>query len=310
MRLPGGVWWLPVPFAGNRLDLGRGYEAYRLSAPFAKYTAIWRRDTPAKVKLLFADPTKVTVADASGQPVPTKLQKDGIELTLDTTPLVITGTEDIPVPYDSVVSLQADYKALISQPSAQDLRLGDFRFLFENSVQKLKENPAGAFVSMMDAFRKMQIVIGMFCWVEGEAFEETNFGHVYSSPACSAERALGLKTALAPTSAGYFATYRMPTKFGACDLWIAASIPAKTRPYVEVIVNNMPFSLPDKPLSFYGSDFAWFKVATLQLQPGTQTVSIRIRKEAPLYAASIDAVLLTPFNFRPDGPRLPDFQPN
>lgn len=304
MRLPGGVWWLPTPAAGNRLELGPGYEAYRHDAPYGTFTAIWRTDEPKRTKLLLANTQDIVITSADGRPIDTRTHRDGIELTLDTTPILIYGTEDVPVPQDTVDAIQAEYKALTAGPNGRVMGTGDYRFLFEDAVKRLRQNPGAAYLAMLDSLRKLHRTIGTFEWIEGEAVEETTFGHVYPSPACSGERALGIDTPFHPLDDAFFAQYRVRLDEGEREFWIAARIPGEVLPFVEVEIGGSIRQL-EGGTGGYGPGFAWYSLGRVNPQPGSYTIIVRLKKGAPQYRMSIDAILLTKRPFRPSGPRMP-----
>lgn len=305
MRLPGGVWWLPTPAAGNRLDLGRGYEAYRHVAPYATFTAIWRTDAPKKTKLLFANTSNIEIRSADGQLVDAKVVRDGIELTVDTVPILVFGTDDIPVPQDTVEAIQAEYRLVTSMPQGRALGTGDFRFLFEDSVKRLKQNPSGAYVSMVDSLRNIQRQMGIFEWIEAESADETTFGHVYSSPACSGERALGVDTPIPPGPDGYTATFSVRLDEGEREVWVAAKLDADLLPFLELEIANTTRTVVSPGLGGYGPGFAWYSFGKINPRGGVYTITLRLKKGAPHYRMSVDALLLTKRPFVPRGPRMP-----
>lgn len=308
MRLPGGVWWLPTPAAGNRLDLGQGYEAYRHVAPYGTFTAIWRTDAPKKTKLLFANTSNIEIESADGQPLEMKVLRDGVELTIDTLPVLVYGTDDIPVPQDTVEAIQSEYRFVTSTPEGRALGTGDFRFLFEDSVKRLKQNPSGAYISMVDSLRKIQRLIGIFDWVEAESADETTFGHVYSSNACSGERALGIDTPFSPSADGYTASFNIRLDQGEREVWVAAKIDPDLLRFFEVEISGTRRAVASSGLGGYGPGFAWYSFGKIDPRPGIYTFTLRLKKGAPRYRMSVDAFLLTKRPFTPNGPRMPSLR--
>lgn len=307
MRLPAGYWWLPTPAAGNRIEYGSGYEAYRHEAPYGTFFAIWRTNQPAKIRLLCREPSKLIFRTHDGLPIETKVLKDSVELTLGTIPIVMTGNNEIPVPADAMEQLVQDYKLLSDYARKRGINIDDPRFFFEDAYRKAKENPGLAFADMMENYRKMQIGTGAFWWKEAELPEKSNFGDLLLSPALSEEKALLLSTSIAPpTNTGYFAEYQFRTDNAQeCDLWIAGNFPAQIVPFVEIQAGSQRFTLPERAFAGYGDSFNWYKVGRFLPNKGTTTITIRVAPNAPIYRLSLDVILLTPFAFRPSGISMP-----
>ncbi|MCH8273210.1 MAG: hypothetical protein IH851_00265 [Armatimonadetes bacterium] len=312
MRLPGGTWWLPTPAAGNRLDLGDRYEAYRHVAPFATFTAIWRPEGEVRVRLLMKEPEKATVVSFDGNPVEVKVRKDSLELLLGPLPTLIMGTDEIPVPSDALDSVKADYRALVKEAQRKGVDIGDSQFMFnyEADAKRFKANPGASFTTMVEELRKIQRDVGAFIWVEGESVksEATNFGYLEQTPGCSGEESLVLDTTLRPDTNGYYATYRFIVRQDVQDaeLWIAARVPEEVRSSVTIEVRGgATLQLPDYPEAGYGPGYAWYRVGNLLLRPGMHEITVRVWPGAPYYQVAIDALLLIPVPFKPSGPRLP-----
>lgn len=308
MRLPGGIWWLPTPAAGNRLEAGPDYEAYRLSAPFANFTALWRLGAPAKVKLRFADPSRARITRFDGQPVQTKLLKDGVELVIDNLPILIRGTDEIPVPQDSLDIARADFQELTAEAQSQNTDIADLRFGFEDAARSVDRNPGASYEKMTASLRDLQIRVAPFVWLEGEKSAENNFSRIEENNACSNGKALTLDTLLKPGSEGYFATYNFRTKPSQedMDIWLAARIPEQVRQFVTVEIGGTRLSLAN-PQSGYGDKFAWYYLGKVNLRKGSYTMTVRVSQAASEYEVGIDAILITPLPFRTLGPRMPRY---
>ncbi|MGI8923975.1 MAG: hypothetical protein ACR2HJ_08060 [Fimbriimonadales bacterium] len=311
MKLPGGVWWLPTPAGGNRLEVGPDYEAYRHDAPYGDFMSIWRRGDPRTVKLRFSDNANVVVKRHDGQPLETKLVKGGIELTLDNLPVIIEGTDDIPVPQDSADTTRADFKALIEEGRRQGLQVGNTQFMFDDAYRSFERNPGAAYLKMVEAQRELEAKLAPFLWVEGESSSQANFSEVVHDSTASAERALSLDTPLAPGPDGYFAKYKFRVRHDqiVMDIWIAADVPPAGRPYVAVDVNGTALTFPMDAQSGYGRGFGWYNLGKMSLRDGEYTLTIRILQSSPEFKVSVDALLMTPLAFRPAGPRIPRYVP-
>ncbi len=307
MRLPAGFWWIPTPAAGNRIEYGYGYEGYKHNSTFASFIAIWRTNQPARVRLLCREPARLIFKSHDGNPIETKINKDSVELTLGTVPIMITGSDEIPVPADALDQLVQDYKLLSDFARKRGVNIDDPRYFFEDSYRKVKENPGGAFANMVENYRKMQIGVGAFWWKEAELADKSNFGDLLLSPACSEGRALLLSSPITPpANLGYFAEYVFRTNNPQeCDFWIAGNFPKEVKPYVEILVGNLKLPLPERAVAGYGDSFNWYKIGRFTPAKGTTTITIRLAANAPVLRMSLDVILLTPFPFRPSGISMP-----
>jgi hypothetical protein len=310
MILPGNVWWLPVPVAGDRLNLGPNYEGYKLKAPFGEFTALWRTDAPTKVKLRFSDPSVVSIRSYDGTPVDMKLVKEGIELIVDTLPIIITGTQEIPAPIDAIDLLRADFRALMREAQSKGVNTGSTQFAFDDAFRGMERSPGAAFTKMMDAYDELTLKVAPFSWIEGESSYETNFGEVVQDPAASNKRALSLNTTMKAPTGGYYAKYKFQSlpEMEVAEVWISASVPESLRPIAKISVGDVALAKLSDP-QYSGGDFAWYNLGKVTLRNGQYVLNVIVPADAPEYRMKIDSVLITPIPFKPNGPRIPRYVP-
>ena len=310
MLLPGNVWWLPVPVAGDRLDLGPDYEGYRMKAPFGDFIALWRTVTPAKVKLRFTEPSTVSIRNYDGTPVDMKLVKEGIELTIDTLPIIITGTEEIPAPIDAIDLLRADFRAMIQEAQAKRIPIGSTQFAFDDAFRGMERSPGAAFGKMMEAYHELTLKVAPYSWIEGESSFETNFGEVVQDAAASNKRSLSLNTSMRPSSPGFFARYKFSSlpEIEVAEVWISAAVPESIRSLVRVNVGDVTLANLGDP-HHSGGDYAWYNLGKITLRNGQYVLSVTVPDTAPEYRMKIDSILISPIPFKPNGPRIPRYQP-
>jgi hypothetical protein len=319
MQLPGGAWWLPTPAAGDRLDVGANYEAYRLAAPYDRHIAIWTTGSPRKTKLLLPNPQTVTLHSVSGMTVDSRVVKDGIEVTVRNEPLLIFGAETTPVPEDAVQELVEAEAAITAEAVRKGADITEERFVFADALRKAKTSPGSALTQMAEAYRRMLLKVAPYVWREGERADRPGVGVRIQSAGCSQGEALRLRSLLPfdsmsgsarPPAAGMSATYKLAVS-GSRDehtIWLAARIPEASRPFVRVEVKGgqrMPLSAP--PVSEYGDGFGWYQVGTMLLPKGEYEFTISMEAGAPRLDMAIDVLLATPQPFRPSGPRMPRF---
>lgn len=308
MRLPGGVWWLPTPAAGNRLEIGSRYEGYRHVAGYGTFLAIWRTEGSARVRLLLREPDKVVVTSANGLPVEKRVIRGAIELNMDSTPLFFTGTDEIPVPQDSIDLLQADFHTLANEAKRLEIDIGDNKFFFEDARKRIRDNAYTAWESMLNETKNVVRKLSKIIWIEGEQPSSSNFGYVTQNVACSGEKAYVIKTPFQTTDqSGLGASYRFRIlEPGDYEIWLAARIPQNLRPFVNIeLTGGTIYGVPDTPAAGYGSDFAWYRIGLSNLKEGNYDVRIRVSPNAKEVDVMIDAILLTRNRFNPKGPRMP-----
>lgn len=319
MQLPGGGWWLPTPAAGDRLDVGTNYEAYRLAAPYDRHIAIWTTGAPRKTKLLVPNPQSVTLHSVSGMAVDARVVRDGIEVTIRNEPLLIFGADTTPVPEDAVQELVEAEAAITAEAVRKGADITEERFLFADALRKVKTSPGASLMQMTETYRRMLLKVAPYVWREGERADSAGVGVRMQSAGCSQGEALRMRLlipaesarggARAPTG-GMSAMYKLSVS-GSRDehtIWLAARIPEASRPFVRVEVKgglSLPLSAP--PVSEYADGFGWYQVGTMLLPKGEYEFIVSLDPGAPLMDMAIDVLLATPQPFRPSGPRMPRF---
>ena len=302
-RLAGGTWWLPSPVDGNRLDLGSGFFGYRYRDGLNSYTAIWALK-PGRVKLLMLEPRAGTFTTIDGSDPNPRQVRGGVEVTLGEFPLLISGTEEIPVPelaYQETLSRFEEMAKLFEKLGVDP---AEDRFLFSDALAGFERNPGGAFASMRQTYHRMNLKLGRFTWIEAETCRNTNFSEAVSLAGCSAGGALNLRTTL-PTDGAYFAEFNLPVKTDQPqDVWIAGRIPFDKRPDFEVLVDGKSLQIEAEPLSYYGFGFAWYRVGQVELK--TKSPKLRVQVRGQTSDLAVDVILLTPERFVPSGVTQPD----
>lgn len=313
MRLPGGIWWLPTPAAGNRFDLGSRYEGYRHAAAFADFSVIWSTGGSVKTRLLYSDPGKVSIFSVDGQPVPMRVAKDAIEIMVDTSPIIIRGTDEAPVPADAVQETIEVFRNLTEQAKRMGIDTAQVRFIFDDATRQVSRNPSKGFVAMRQALKQLTLLISPYIYIEAENPLSTNWGEAIEATSCSSGRALSLQTSIQPHAEGYYATYAFrPRVFEPIhEVWIAAKIPENIRDKVSATLGaGNTMYLSESGRGAYGDGFAWYRLGRVNLAPGEAKLSIRIANGATNYEIILDAILIAPPGVLPDGPEPPLYLPS
>ena len=300
-RLPAGKWWLPCPSDGERMDLGRQFSAYRLNLAGVPTMALWA-NTPGRYKLRmvsYSDRTVFETVDGS-DPKPKKI-KTGVEIDLTTLPILISGTDETPIPEIAFEETVADFGKAVALGARAGRDLTNETFYFQDAFKSYDRSPSGAFPILRSQLRKLEDKVGEASWLEAENAEKTNFGEVGTEPGCSAGKCLILKTAITPEAEGYYADFVVPVKSrNDQDVWVAARISPEQRGDVRMLIGGQVLRFPAEPLSPYGLGFAWYRLGVSRL--AGNSVKFRIIADAPGGAdLALDAIVFAPAKLRPNG---------
>ncbi|MBI5708119.1 MAG: hypothetical protein HZC36_14150 [Armatimonadetes bacterium] len=305
MALPGFKWWLPSPDDGNRVELGERISCYRIGQGGASTFVLWSKAQPMRVKLLFTDPKKPLFSSLDGSDPKPKLVKGGVEVDLSTLPLIITNTEEIPIPETCVKEVSWQFDQLLKEAEGLRIDTNDMRFLYITSLDGLERSPGGNFVQMRQIVDKLSQRLAPFVWLEAENVGETNFSEILKAPGVSNGSVLGLRTALSAGSSGFDAEYRfLPRSEAETEVWIAARIPAEARGAVQIRVAGQTLRIEEGPLSLYGPGFGWYRVGSTRLARGESKLIVHIDGGDGVEFA-IDAIVLAPGHFTPNGIKAP-----
>ena len=307
-RLPGGVWWLPAPYNGNRIELGPRIQAYRFNPNDGSSDRFvyWVASGQLPVRLLIAEPKAVTVSSIDGTPITYKLAKGGVDVTLSTTPIVVGGVSDIPIPNISRDDLADHFAKMVIAAGNLHADVTQETVVFQNDAGGFDRSPGGSFTAMTEQYNLVAHKLGRFTWIEGESAESGTLGEHIFYPGCSRNAAYRMQTKLSIAGQRYKVVYNvLPRTQADQDVWIAAKVPVELRAGIRVVVGTQVFSLPDTPVCPYGLGFAWYHLGTTKL--GTDPVSITVVVEGTTgFEMAIDNFLLTPDKFEPHGVQMPD----
>ncbi len=305
-RLPFGKWWLPSPVGGNRIDLGSRFFGYRMDDSSRAATVIWTTLPAGRYKLHFANSAGVTFESIDGTDPKPKAGKGWVEVTMGNYPLIVTGTEEIPIPDIALNETNARYNAMLTMIEGGRSAAIEERYMYASPLAAFDRNPGGSFAAMRAQYDRAVQKVAMFTWIEGEATKDHNFSGPLALPECSNGGCLILRTRFEDPTQVYRASYSVQAKSGVeQEVWVAAKIPNNAKDCIQVNIGGQIMTAQSGPLSPYGSGFAWYKMGTTRLTPG----NARINVEASLPTGgevAIDAILLYPGTFTPNGVTVPD----
>lgn len=307
-RLASGAWWLPSPLDGNRVDLGTQFYGYRVSNGSGSYFVIWSTGAERRIKLRVAkEKAKALTFATTGQSDPQpKFVRGGVEVTIGELPLMIYGTDDIPVPEPAYQETIARFGYLAKLAEEKRMEIYEEKFHFADALTGFDANPGGNFYSMREWFWKLSSRFAPYVWQEAEFSKINNFSEPLSQMGCSNAWCLALRSTLESFAQTYYADYSFQTRStDLLEVWVAAKLPPQAKQYVTLSVGGQTLSIEGEGLSQYGSGFAWYKMGTTKLVPGIS--KIRLTVDAPQGTdLAIDTILLIPGNFRPNGVYMPD----
>ena len=308
-RMPGGVWWLPAPFDGNRLDLGSEINGYRFRAEDGTGDAFvyWVPSGELETRLRMADPKGAVVRAIDGTPIITRVQKDGIDVKLTSTPIVVTKCAEIPIPSQSYEEVVQHFTQLVFTAEQNHLDSTQQSYIFGSDAAGFDRGPGGAYLSMLEQLQSLGRRVSRTTVIEGETIESATLGERTLIPGCSHDAAFRFETKLDIPGQYYRATYQVPARVGVDqDVWIAARVPEPIRKLVRVSVGSQSFPLPETPVSPYGLGFAWYHIGVTRF---TQSLELVFEVDGRAgFDVALDTIVVTPTttNFVPNGVRLPD----
>ncbi|MHB8637961.1 MAG: hypothetical protein ACYC96_15995 [Fimbriimonadaceae bacterium] len=305
-QLPGGVWWLPAPYDGNRIELGSRIQAYRFNDGTGDRFVYWVPTGELPIQLLVANPKAITVNSVDGSTIPTKVTKAGVNVTISSTPIVVAGAADIPIPSISRDELADRFAKMIIVAGNTHADVTQEAVVFQNDAGGFDRSPGGSFTAMRTQYDLVVRKLSRYTWIEGESAQSGTLGEHIFYPGCSMNGAYRMETKLNIPGQRYRVSYSMFPKTQADqDVWIAARVPRALREGMRVVVGTQVFSLSTAPVCPYGLGFAWYHLGTTKL--GVDPVSVTVTVDGTTgFEMAIDAILITPDKFAPYGARIPD----
>ncbi|MBX3118998.1 MAG: hypothetical protein KF784_08035 [Fimbriimonadaceae bacterium] len=308
-RLPGGYWWLPAPLPGNRVDYGSEISGYRVEAPDGAFYVLWNRNGAKRIKIRFFDPKKPVFVTLDGSDPKPKIHRNAVELTLGETPILIRGTDEIPIPEPSLNELVFRMGQLSALAEGMRNDVHDIIFLFRDAYSGVDRNPGGSYTVMREQFNKLSLRLARYSWIEAESCKETNFSEAKSIPGTSNGLALSLQTQIVSPDAVYTAEYSLQARsLEDVDVWVSARIPRENRRDFSVDVGGQILRIHNEGLSPYNGGFIWYRMGTTKLARGVNKLLLEMRAPEGVDMA-VDAILITQGGFAPRGPFIPDAIP-
>lgn len=309
-RLARNTWWLPTLRRGKTTFIGDGLFVYTLLGEGKTY--IWSGSGTRTITLSTGGIGTPVVDFPAGVSLPVK--KDGVfALYVNETPTVLNGVNFEQVFPRETADLQINRLSdLIPIADKAGIDVKAARASLESAKSVSKDGQAYiVFGIAQDGLTALQKAMGTDVWIEGEKSPASNFGPVVSAPGASGAMALVLDTDEDAPLNPYSASFGFEsTSNSSYELWIAGS-PLNESASMSYSMDEgvwTPVSAVDSKVENYAPGLAWYKVGVVNLFPGSHTLTLRVdgkRAQDNRYYFAIDAVMLSPRGFTPNGVAKP-----
>ncbi|MCE9558934.1 MAG: hypothetical protein K8R88_08280 [Armatimonadetes bacterium] len=307
MSLPAGTWWTPGPGAGNRIDFGSLYSGYRYADSKGSFVAFWSTTVAKRIKLFSAAPKDLVFEASGGTDPKPKLFKGGVEVSIGTSPLIVRGSEDVPVPEDAFLESKGQWEGVKQDVGPGIATFSEEANLISDALIGFDRNPSGSFLQLRAALQRFNLMIWSGYWIEAESSRSHTFSQAERIYGCSNNSALSLNTKIPVELSDPYANYTLtPRSTTTVTLWVAAKISPEERKSLLVTVGDQKFRLNATPLGLYGDGFGWYSLGELSLVRDSKVeikVSLTGAKSANL---SLDCFVASPGGFTPDGIKPPN----
>ncbi len=296
-RVSPGVWAVPAPSDGVRLDLGGPLVGYQFVGPDDRFFVFWSSEGPIKLKMRSADPKLVQVTLADGTTPQVRLSKSHLELTVGSIPVILRGTERFPVPEEAIAWTQAEFQQIVGQIPSNARSLLDELVAYRNAQSNLSKDP-DAFSKMRNQLMRLRIALQPGAWIEAEVSRAYNWSEVASSPGASGNRTLMLRARVTPPTGFYFSDYAAtPSIDGMQRIWVTAKGAADA---IELEVLGNRFKLTGPGLLPHGNGLRWYAFPEMNLP--AQLINFRLQVAGSFSGdVELDRLVILPANRRPTG---------
>lgn len=309
------VLWLNSFYSGEALDWWPAYSGYsvRRSEDTPIETVLVSLQGRRQTHLWTLNPKAVQAYTPEGLPVPIKIVGTSTLLvTLDTTPTVFKTGDQKLIPQEAAEDILTQLAALLRIATAQKVPAADAARapLDRATAAYHQKNFEEAYVFAHGALDDLMFYTAPYIWVEGEVSRYHTFTDVASNPEASNGAYLRLSTPNPPSRLGYGVRYLFDVvNDGRYNIWLAGTIPGTGASPIKWRINSDPDQevadpTPRGPL-YLGDRFGWILLGTANLKRGAgQSLSIYVTDRALAtqdYTFGIDALLLTPRAFVPNG---------
>ena len=299
-----GLWWLPTPVEGDRIDFGSQIMGYRVSSGQDPIIAIWLTEGQRRVKLRATDPKALRFRSLDGSDPDPRARGKTCEVTLTTTPLIIVNPTELPVPEESMLEVVSTIQKLCDTYTLKVDAGGQEIFQMQESVKTFESQPGPAYLGLVDQMRKLLARAAPFSWLEMETARVHNFSEIAEVAGASGKRVLRLDSRLPAPPGGYAINFSLGSSAEKTyEIWIAGRMSEQSAKGLRVTCNTLVTDEPSAPMVPYGDGFAWRSLGKLTLPVGTRQIKVSL--DNPDGPVDIDVIVISEGAFRPEGGLIP-----
>jgi len=308
LRLSDGSWWLPSPTDGNRINLGTDVSAYQTSDGKNTTYAIWKNGPASVVEFRLLNATNAKFRTTSSIVSKIDLTKTGFRVMLDSSPLIISDADHVPVPESELSRLEREITKMVeyTKSKRQDLsmdvyELRDFKDLVDTAPHK-------ALANAQKVHDRLSLAVSNSIWAECESSSDNTFSEVVKDAGCSNGSYLSVRTPFADISGPLYANVVVPQRTNQqMEIWISAKIPnSADKERIKVKIGGQVLSLQGAGVNPYGSGFAWYKLGTTRLPAVRSEVKIEVNGVSSTNVG-FDSIVLAAQSFVPRSILIPEF---
>jgi hypothetical protein len=313
------VLWLNSFASGEALDWWPSYSGYviQIAEDGTRDIVLLSLQGKRLTHFMVPDAKQVQAFTPEGTPVPLKiLSKNSFQVTLDSTPVIFKAGAQRIFPQEASEDVMLQLGALMQIATEQKVTEVDQEHpaLDRARLAYKQRDFETAYIFSRAALDDLIGYASPYIWIEGERPYLNTFGETAANAEASGGGYLRLSTPNAPARFGYAARYLfdVPTD-GRYAVWVAGTVPGPSTSPIKWRLNSDPEqdpvnTVPQQPF-YLGERFGWTLLGTVSLKKGPQqalTIYVTGRAASPPdYIFSIDALLLTPRAFAPNGPVRP-----
>ena len=307
-KLAGNYWSLPSPADGNRVDLGPEIRCYAINNGAGNSFVMWSEKTPARVEYRFPEAKSALIRGVNNTIPDVTPTKTGIIMTLDTVPVVITGTTEPPVPEIELVRMDQSVSQLLEWAESEHRDITTEVYEFRNYAELAKTSPYKALQSAQKVFRSLASAGVGYSWLEWEKSADNTFSEAVADAGCSNGSYLAVRTPFGEQTGKIYANLNVTQKTASSlDVWVAARLPNPSdRARLQFRIGGQIMRIQGEPVNQYGSGFGWYNIGTTRLASTKSEFRVELSGLSSTDVA-LDAVLFTPQPVTPNGLFLPQF---
>jgi hypothetical protein len=229
-------------------------------------------------------------------------------MTLDSVPIVVSGSVEPPVPEVELVRMDRDVTQLLAWAESEHRDITTEVYEFRNYPELAKTSPYKALQSAQKVHRDLATVGVGYNWLEWERSTDNTFSESVADAGCSNGSYLAVRTPFGEQTGRIHASLSVSQRSAASlEVWIAARIPNPSdRARIQFRLGGQVMRIQGEPVNQYGSGFGWYNIGTTRL-PSTKS---EFRAELTGVSSTdiaLDAVLFSPQAVTPNGLFMPSF---